>query len=374
MAISAIQGIKLLVELDPSKVFIETDHVHGPLLLKRQSFPGRVVKVLSFEEDYNVAIVETDDWMPVQTFLEFYGVTGVEVDQPVATTNQFIFAKQCQYKAPWHLARLYQSNWTSATNKTIFGSESDFKFKDIDVFVVDSGIDARHTDFEAGQIQNFYRNADSASGHGTHVAGLIGSQTHGVAKGVTIFNVHVLDRDGNGAWSSILDGLSEISRKRDQNHQCIINMSISGGYSSIVTRAIDGIIRGGCHVVVAAGNNNADACYSSPASSSAMTVGASTFKDDLASFSNYGTCVDIVAPGDMIVSTWPSNRTAVMSGTSQAAPLVAGIIAVTLTKEPWLHPYSMQRHLASEALKNVIAGVPSIQPNLLAHYPYPATC
>lgn len=380
-----VNAVRLLLEVQPASVGAMPGP-HGPLILKRQTFPGDVLSVLEFEEDYTVVVVDTNDIVPMEAYWHFEGVSAIEMDQMTEETQWFQWPLMnpspsfnrsddvCIDKAPWHLARITHEEWDDKTNKTLFKMNGKVRVDNVDVYIVDSGIDTKHSDFARGQVKQFFRKADGATGHGTHVAGLVGSQAYGVAKGVSLLNVHVLGSDGRAPYSVILEGLSEISRKRDPERQCVINMSINGPHSPIVSRVVEGMMRGGCHVVVAAGNNAIDACYTSPASANVITVAASNIKDEHASFSNHGPCVTLYAPGDAIQSTWPGNKTAFMAGTSMAAPIVAGLVALKISQEPWLHPYNVKRALVADAQKQQLTKVPDETLNALAYLPNKAVC
>lgn len=212
----------------------------------------------------------------------------------------------------------------------------------VDVYVIDTGIDGTHPEFlgedgtsRASTVADFVTKSPKhpqynkdCNGHGTHVAGTIGGKSYGVAKGVTLYGVKVLDCRGSGSWSAVIAGMDWV---RAQNSEAAVaNMSLGGGYSKNVNEAAQKLAAKAV-VVVAAGNSNANACSYSPASEpTVITVAASTAADKRASFSNHGSCVDVFAPGDKILSTYPDNKTATLSGTSMAAPHVAGVAALYL--------------------------------------------
>ncbi|MFZ9864001.1 MAG: S8 family serine peptidase [Ilumatobacteraceae bacterium] len=215
----------------------------------------------------------------------------------------------------------------------------------VNAYVVDTGI-INHPNFGGRTATgiNYAPNAagtvvstetTDCNGHGTHVAGTIGSNTYGVAKGVTLIPVRVLDCLGSGSNASVISGINWAISHHTSTAPAVMNLSLGGGASSLLDAAINNAIADGIVVVVAAGNNGGDtnvakrdACGYSPARvPNAITVAASTNTDNRASFSNYGSCVDLFAPGQSIQSTWLSNGTNTISGTSMAAPHVAGAAA-----------------------------------------------
>jgi cerevisin len=216
-------------------------------------------------------------------------------------------------------------------------------------YVLDTYIDISHRNF-GGRV---YRGPDfdygNVSGHGTHVAGLIISNSFGMARNGIVIGVQVMNGDGSGQYSNILKGLSwawQDWQSRGKPH-AVINLSIGGPYSALLNNAVESIRNAGLHVVVAAGNNGEDACKYSPASANVITVGATDRDDNFAEFSNRGHCVTILAPGVSIQSLYPDQLQAIMSGTSMAAPIVSGI----LLNYPPQPPLTMEVTLLKAATK-----------------------
>jgi len=241
----------------------------------------------------------------------------------------------------------------------------------VHAYVLDSGLNTSHQEF-TGRIsdgQDFIADGKGTSdcvGHGTHVAGIIGGTHFGVAKQVTIHPVRVLDCSNSAPWSTIIAGIDWVIA----NHQspALINMSIWGGRTEAVNMAVDNAVAAGITVVTIAGNDAADACNTSPASAaSAITVGSSDKTDARSSFSAIGTCVDLFAPGtDITSATIPGTQsTAVMSGTSMAAPHVAGVVARYLEKNPSATPQQVATALTANATKSTLTNVGTGSPNLL---------
>jgi serine protease len=204
----------------------------------------------------------------------------------------------------------------------------------VHAYVIDTGIYAAHPDF-GGRVGEGYstildgRGTNDCDGHGTHVAGTIGSTTWGVAKQAQLHPVRVLNCRGSGTWSGVIAGVDWVTGHAVK--PAVANMSLGGGASSSVDAAVGSSIASGITYAIAAGNSAADACNYSPARvGAALTVGATTSGDAVASYSNYGNCVDLFAPGSSITSTWNNGGTNTISGTSMAAPHVAGAAALYL--------------------------------------------
>ncbi len=218
---------------------------------------------------------------------------------------------------PWHLHFIshprpihhpYEYNRSKQTDST--------------VYILDTWIDVDHPEFGGRAKTGLVIATGATNGHGTHVAALVAGATVGVNPSAQIVSVQVLSDSGFGAWSNIIKGLEWVATQPFG----IINLSISGPGSAIINKVIDRMSAEGWKIVVAAGNEAENACKYSPASSkSAITVGATTEKDHFALFSNYGKCVDLLAPGDSIYSAWPKRKYAISSGTSMSSPIVAGV-------------------------------------------------
>jgi subtilisin family serine protease len=252
----------------------------------------------------------------------------------------------------------------------------------VDVYIIDTGIKTDHPDFEGRAIFGMNFNADGRTvdchGHGTHVAGTVMSKTYGVAKQARAVALRVFDCNGGGGFlSTIISAIQyAVEQKKLTKRPSVINMSLGGGKSTPLNQAVAGAFSEGVVSAVAAGNDNNDACLYSPASEpSALTVAASTRVDSRASFSNYGSCADLLAPGQAILSTWITSATAVLSGTSMASPHVAGVAAQVLGENPVFTPAQLRDRVLELAAKEKLTNLRG-SPNLLLQYAPPAqiTC
>jgi subtilisin family serine protease len=240
------------------------------------------------------------------------------------------------------------------------------------IYVVDTGVLATHDDFGSRVVAGYSAIADGrgtndCNGHGTHVAGTAAGATYGVAKQATIVPVRVLDCAGSGYLSGVVSGIDWIGQNHAVGSPAVVNMSLGGGASSTLDAAVESLTAKGIVTVVAAGNSSADACSYSPARTlAAITVAASSTIDAFASFSNFGSCVDLVAPGVSVVSAWHTSNSATqtLNGTSMASPHVAGVVA-SMQSEGYLSPAQADSLLKSNAVKQLISGLPAGTNNAL---------
>lgn len=295
-------------------------------------------------------------------------VRWVEADQTVSINQTY---PNYQEQATWGLDRIDQASrpLDSRYGYTLNGTG-------VHVFVVDTGVRSTHQDL-AGRVGSGYsafgdNSSEDCNGHGTHVAGTAAGSTWGVAKAAQVVPVRVLGCDGSGTWSGVIAGVDWAAGQAANagRKPAVMNLSLGGGASSTVDAAVQRAVGAGVTVVVAAGNSSADACKSSPAREPlAVTVGATISSDARASYSNYGKCLDLFAPGSSITSAWYTSNSAVatISGTSMASPHVAGAAALFLQANPAASPGAVARALVDGATPNVLASVGSGSPNRLLY-------
>ncbi len=359
-----IQGRYIVVLKDASARLADeqgAEHARKPQVAEVARALTQVRKGIQLERSYNsvlrgfVVTDVSDD--ALAALLEDERVAYVEEDSRVSI-------KVTQNNATWGLDRVDQPN-LPLNGQYVYDSTA----SNVNAYIIDTGIRASHNDF-GGRVRSGYsaindgNGTNDCQGHGTHVAGTVGSATYGVAKGVKLYPVRVLGCDGSGSTSGIIAGMDWVRSNRVT--PAVANMSLGGGASSSTDSAVANLVNAGVVVVVAAGNDNTSACNYSPARApSAITVGSTASNDSRSSFSNYGTCLDIFGPGSSILSTSNSSNTATatLSGTSMASPHVAGVAALYLAGNPSASPSQVASALNSGAASNVISNVGSGSPN-----------
>ncbi|KAL2067662.1 hypothetical protein VTL71DRAFT_15758 [Oculimacula yallundae] len=306
-------------------------------------------------------------------------VAYIEPDTKVTTQ-----ALTTQSNAPWGLGRI--SHRKKGSTDYIYDTSAG---SGTYCYVVDTGVLASHVEFEGRAIfgANFAGDGidTDGNGHGTHVSGTIGSRAYGVAKKTNIIGVKVLDSTGSGALSQVIAGIDwsvKDMQAKGRTGKALANLSLGGLFSQATNDAVANAVRAGLFMGVAAGNDGRSAALTSPASEkSACTVGATDKNDARASYSNFGSVVDIFAPGTDILSTWirSNTDTNTISGTSMATPHIVGLGAYLIGLEGSKAPGPLCERIRTLATKNVLTGVtpgllgglltPGLQgtPNLLAY-------
>jgi len=286
---------------------------------------------------------------------------------------------QTQYTATWGIARV-------SSPSVNFNSEFYYEHdgSPVDCYIIDTGIQTTHPDFEGRAVwgANFADNTNSdCNGHGTHCAGTVAGKTWGIAKKCTLIAVKVLNCAGSGSYAGVINGINYVANQRKtRGKRSVANMSLGGPLFQAVNDAVDAAVRADVAMIVAGGNDNNDACKYSPASATlAVTVGATEVQsrsgnqiDLRSSYSNYGTCIDLFAPGTQITSTWINSGTRTISGTSMATPHVAGAAAAYFHKNPTATNDDLLAFLRSNGNQDVIELNCAIaacraSPNILLH-------
>ncbi len=303
----------------------------------------------------------------IQSLLKDPNIKYVEQDQRVSI-EPMVEAAGDQGGATWGLDRIDQRDLPLNSNY-----HYDYDGSGVTAFVIDTGVRNTHNEFggRASSGYDFIDNDNDSSdcnGHGTHVAGTIGGSTYGVAKNVNIVGVRVLNCSGSGTNSGVISGINWV--KNNAQGPSVANMSLGGGASQALDDAVNAAVAAGISFVVAAGNDNSNACNYSPArAANAVTVGSTTSTDSRSSFSNYGTCLDIYAPGSSITSAWYNSNSATntISGTSMASPHVAGVAALYLAENPALSPTQLTNLLVSRASSGKVGDAKTGSPNKLLY-------
>lgn len=326
--------------------------------------------------EYNLGYAAVLDHQTVEHLRHMPGVDMIEANQKMYTTEVQRNPKN------WGLDRISQRQ-LPLTGQYPY---PDHAGEGVDVYVIDTGVNILHEDFEGRAIWGVTTpqgdQDKDGHGHGTHVASTIAGKLYGVAKKANIIAVKVLRSDGSGTTADVLKGVewaaTEHIRKVRASEgrrtvKSVANMSLGGGKSNILDMAVDKSIQKGVLFAVAAGNDNRNACNFSPAATeSALTVGATDRHDRRSSFSNYGECVDVFGPGSDITAAWINTLTGTrtISGTSMASPHVCGVMALMLAEEE-LTPAELKAKVLKFTTEHVVKNPGIKSPNRLLFSPNP---
>ena len=292
-------------------------------------------------------------------------VDYIELDQPIQVDTT-------QTGATWGIDRIDQRNRPLSGTFTYFATGAG-----VTAYVIDTGIRFTHSQFGGRAVTGFDAvdggSADDCNGHGTHVAGTIGGSTYGVAKGVRLVGVRVLNCNGSGTTSGVIAGINWVTSNHAPGAPAVANMSLGGGASSALDTAVRNSIADGVSYAVAAGNGNVfgqavNACNGSPSRvAEAMTISATDSSDRKATWANYGTCVDWFAPGVSITSAWHTSTSATrtISGTSMATPHTTGVAALYLQSNPGASPATVRNALFNNTTKGIVTSSNTTNNHLL---------
>lgn len=329
LLISSLIGFQSAAAANPNCTEVDGDYIisftkNSNAKAELKSAPGRAIAPFFIYDSVLNGFAANLSAEQACAFAKRPNLESIELDQIVQNQDVTV---QSLNPVIWSLDRI-DSKAISYDSRYIYSSTG----SGVKVFVVDTGINSNHSEL-SGRISTpgftaIGTTTEDCNGHGTHVAGTIGGSTYGVAKQVSLTPVRVLDCNGSGSTSGVIAGLDWILKQ--SSTKSVVNMSLGGGASSALDTAVTKLTSSGITVVVAAGNSKRDACNFSPSRvPSAITVAASDRNDQFASFSNFGKCVDIIAPGVNITSAWigTSSETKTISGTSMSAPHVVGAVA-----------------------------------------------
>ena len=369
---NVVQGQYIVVYKEDANVLASLQSLKanlGGISVQRKSD----LQSLGLSADANVQQVYTAALQGLAVRLSPENLAALRQDARVAyiEADQLMSIDATQSGATWGLDRIDQRALPLSTTYTYTNTGSG-----VNAYIIDTGIRISHSEF-GGRASVGYdaigdgQNGNDCNGHGTHVAGTVGGLVYGVAKSVRLYAVRVLNCSGSGTNSGVIAGVDWV--RQNAQKPAVANMSLGGGASSALDTAVNNAINAGITFALAAGNSNRDACNFSPARVAAgITVGATTSTDARASYSNYGSCLDLFAPGSAITSAWISSNTSTntISGTSMATPHVAGVAALYLQSNPAASPSVVRNALVGNATSSVVTSAGRRSPNLLLYSNY----
>ena len=350
--------------------FATQEYIDGEYLIVLKEHVDEEALVSKLKTDYSVDVKKAYHFTKITIMLIKGDDADVERVSKLAEIksmdrNQIYHINQCSSGSAagcWGLDRIDQTAQLGCSDPSNPAAVYNWGSSDgagVNVYVIDTGIDTTHSDFGGravwGMAAGDYPEADQ-NGHGTHLAGTSGSNSYGVAKSSTLVAVRVFSSLGSGSTDDIVEGLNWVEQDHAAGDNGVGNMSFGdSGENTAMNDAVKACIDDGVSMAIAAGNADADACNYSPAMvQDAITVCATDVEDVSASFTNFGTCVDICAPGVDILSTQPGEDTAVFSGTSMSAPHVAGVVARYLSRNSGASPAQVRTWIVGDATAGAI--------------------
>ncbi|MFE3599833.1 S8 family peptidase [Streptomyces sp. NPDC059142] len=332
----------------------------SPLHTYETVFPGFAARLSASELD----LVRR---FPAVAAVEENAVVTASSGGSATTRAGALAGRQARVPAlSWGLDRIDQRNLPLDGQYDVKGTG-----KGVTAYIVDSGIETAHSEFGGRASVGFDsvgdgRNGQDCNSHGTHVAGTVGGSDYGVAREASLVSVRVLGCDGSGTWAGVIAGFDWVAKNAEQ--PAVMNASIGGSRSTAVNAAVNSVADSGVPPVVAAGNENQNACNVSPASASkVITVGATDREDRQATFSNWGPCLKLYGPGVDIVSARLGGGYKSLSGTSMASPHVAGVAALLKEKYPTASPSAVSTWLVEESDKDLVTSIGAGSPNRLLY-------
>lgn len=359
MKISLIQSILLLNFVKAKNIIIST----------KNTIENTIEKTIENTEkitigNFNAIIIE-DSKIDIKEIEKLPFVEEFIIDKP----------NSVQIFYQWGLDRINQCCLPLSKKDPNFM----FTGKNVDIYVLDTGVKSTHQQFEKQRVKIGYNpsnkntKTEDKNGHGTHVSSTIIGNTLGIAREANVIPVKVLDDNGSGSWTNVLRGIEWAVNQHKQNKRCsIISMSIGGPKNKVINKAIDEAYKQGVFISVAAGNYYDNACKYSPGSATkAFTVGATTIQDYMSSFSNYGKCVNMFAPGSSILGAWIESNTdtKILSGTSMACPHVSGTVALIMEQIGCSSLEKVEEKLLNLATKDKIFKTPPKTINSIVQVP-----